>query len=88
MEKLYPYKKESLKMLLLFLISSTIMEAMTASFRISMMEIVEASRIVEITADYATQLAVFFSIPIYWFHLDLNVLKSLNYIFFSEFVKR
>ena len=73
MEKLYPYKKELLKMLLLFLISSTIMEAMTASFRISMMEIVEASRIVEITAYYATQLGVFFSIPIYWFHLDLEV---------------
>lgn len=75
-------------MLLLFLISSTIMEAMTASFRISMMEIVEASRIVEITAYYATQFGGFFSIPIYWFHLDLDVLKSLDYIFFSEFVKR
>ena len=73
MEKLYPYKKELLKMLLLFLISSTIMEAMTASFRISMMEIVEASRIVEITADYATQFGGFFLIPIYWFHLDLEV---------------
>ena len=75
-------------MLLLFLISSTIMEAMTASFRISMMEIVEASRIVEITAYYATQFGGFFFDSYLLVPFGLGGLKSLDYIFFSEFVKR
>ena len=70
-------------MLLLFLISSTIMEAMTASFRISMMEIVEASRIVEITAYYATQFGGVFFDSYLLVPFGLECFKKFRlYIFF------